>query len=118
HSHGAPAMLHAGAVAFMRQLPAWVHTFHFGNYPHLPPRVLKSERWFAPYVRQLVAVSDSQRTAIADCHGLDPASIRVVGNGVDARPSLPAHTIAARRSEMFGVGEGDLLVGCLAVLTE
>src|SRR5690606_13921720 len=59
HSHGAPAMLHAGAVAFMRQLPSWVHTFHFGNYPHLPPRVLKSERWFAPYVRQLVAVSEA-----------------------------------------------------------
>lgn len=118
HSHGTPALLAAGPAAVARQLPGWVHTFHYGNYPHLPPRTLKAERFFSRYVDRLVAVSESQRRAVAECHGLPPDRIQVVTNGVAPRPPRPSAAVLADRREVFGAGPETLLVGCVAVLTE
>ena len=118
HSHGAPAMLHSGPAAICRQLPSWVHTFHFGNYPHLSARVLKSERFFSKYVDALVAVSESQRRSIMEVHRLADSRIRTILNGVATRPSRPAAEMEADRRQLLGAPPEAVLVGCVAVLTK
>jgi len=126
HTHGAAALLHVGPLALAGLLPPWVHTFHFGNYPHLPARTLKAERFFGSLANVLVAVSQAQRRAIAQAYGWPEERLRVVLNGVAARAaSAPASD--ARQALLGAGGGGDtleraphegLLVGTVAVLSE
>jgi glycosyltransferase involved in cell wall biosynthesis len=118
HTHGTPSLLHTGPLAVLRRLPPWVHTFHFGNYAAATGRMMTAERWFCRAATQLVAVSDAQRRQIIDFHGLSPDRIMTIVNGVSGhtRPN-DGEARAARRAQC-GFGPDDIVVGCVAVLSE
>lgn len=118
HTHGTPSLLHAGPLAVLHRLPSWVHTFHFGNYAAAKGRMMTAERWFCRAATQLVAVSEAQRRQIVDFHGLSPDRIMTIVNGVSGN-ARPGDDDARRsRRAQCGFGPDDIVVGCVAVLSE
>jgi glycosyltransferase involved in cell wall biosynthesis len=117
HTHGLAALLQAGLLRLAGQLPAWFHTFHFGNYPHLRPRYMFAERIMSRLPDKLIAVSESQRESIIRYLGVRPERIIVLRNGVqDMRPSVAGSRDQTRKE--FGFGPDDIVVGTVAVLSE
>lgn len=118
HTHGVPAMLHTGPLAALRLLPAWVHTFHFGNYAAGLTREMELERRLCRRASHLVAVSETQRRSLLEHYRLRPAQIGTIVNGVDSSPTAldPAHRSAMRAS--LGLAADDIVVGTVAVLSE
>lgn len=90
-----------------------IHTFHFGNYPHMAPRVMWAERIFSRFADQLIAVGEVQRRQIQAVYGFSDRQIRTVWNGVAIRGS--SGDPGFRRK----VGaENCVLVGTIATLIE
>ncbi|MGE3885909.1 MAG: glycosyltransferase [Vicinamibacterales bacterium] len=118
HTHGRPALLHTGPLALAGQLPAWVHTFHFGNYDALSPRAVATEGFFARRASHLVAVSDRQRQSVLDRHGIDPDCITTIVNGVLPNPYRSDPEVAARKRAELGLSPSDFVVGTIAALSE
>lgn len=85
HTH-TPAVLWDAmlAKAMTRDLKL-IHTFHFGNYPHLPWQSRVMERLALRSANHLVAVGYSQRESVARTYDLDASDIEVVLNGVDRK---------------------------------
>jgi glycosyltransferase involved in cell wall biosynthesis len=117
HTHGTPALLHAGPLASVRLLPGWVHTFHYGNYPLPNRRHMTGERIFSRAASRLIAVAEPQRQRIIDCHGIRPDRISTILNGVTANPHLDTPSVRMERRAEFGFGADDIVVGCVAVLS-
>lgn len=117
HSHGTTALLEIGPRFMFRKHPPWVHTYHFGNYPNIRKRYLYAERLFSRFADQLVAVSDFQKNTIVRTHWLRSGDITTIHNGV-ASPAidLSENEIHEIR-QSFGIGEDDVVVGCIAVLS-
>jgi glycosyltransferase involved in cell wall biosynthesis len=118
HTHGTPALLHAGPLGFAGLLPYWVHTFHYGNYPLPNARQMKGERVFSRAASQLVAVSETQRESIIRHHGIRPDRIITVVNGVGENPHVVGNTTRARKRSELGFGPDEIVAGCVAVLSE
>lgn len=118
HTHGTAAMLHVGPLYLYNRLPPWVHTFHFGNYPNVKARYLWGERLFSRRAARLVAVAEVQRKTIIRCHRLRPDAIQTILNGVNANPFGDDPNVRRRKRAEFGYSDQDLVVGCVAVLSE
>jgi glycosyltransferase involved in cell wall biosynthesis len=115
HTHGTPSLLHVGPLAMLRTAPAWVHTYHFGNYPLPSKRLMAGERVFSRFATALVAVADVQRESIVQHHRLD--GIQTIVNGVHANPFLADPSVRAAKRAEIGVQPDEILVGGIAVLT-
>lgn len=120
HSHGTPALLHTGPLAMTGLLGRrpWIHTFHFGNYPHLAPNLMRGERFFAKYPTRLIAVSDSQREAISRCHNVPLERIETKYNGVHDLRLHQAPGARERGRAALNLSREDIVVGSLAVLSK
>ena len=68
---------------------AHAHTFHFGNYPHLPRKQLLLEGLFARVPDRLFAVGEAQRRTILKALWLPDARLITVRNGVDYESAVP-----------------------------
>jgi glycosyltransferase involved in cell wall biosynthesis len=90
-----------------------VHTFHFGNYPHLPTRYKLLENVSARFATQLVSCGVEQGKTISATYGIAPARIRTIVNGVE--PPTAAPDDAWR--EKLGVGR-NLVIGTICVCSE
>jgi glycosyltransferase involved in cell wall biosynthesis len=117
HTHGTPALLEVGTAYLAGGMPPWVHTFHFGNYPHLKRRYLLGERFLSKFASRLVAVSEHQRDAVMRHLRVNPSKIQTIVNGVGDNPYLDdSRHREARRAEL-GLAPTDVVVGCVAVLS-
>lgn len=117
HTHGGPALLHAGPLAPFGALPPWLHTFHFGNYTASLDREQRLERWFSRGATQLISVSDTQRAALIEHYGVRPEHIGTVLNGVEENPFVDDGVTRDRKRAELGIGPEELVVGCIAVLS-
>jgi glycosyltransferase involved in cell wall biosynthesis len=112
HSHTTHALTVAALCRWMTPGVRALHTFHFGNYPHMDRTSLWLERIGSRMVDQLVAVGEVQRGQIKSTHMLREAAIETVPNGVrrsstgDADPEFRARIGA----------DGKILVGTIATL--
>ena len=118
HTHGLPPLVDVGQLALLRSAPRWVHTYHFGNYPHMKKRYLLAERLFSSAPDQLVAVSDRQREAIIHFQRVDPARIITVPNGVQPNPFVGDGVTRDRKRAELGISKDAFVVGSVAVLIE
>lgn len=118
HTHGTPALLHAGLLAAAGLLPPWVHTFHYGNYALARGRHMIAERLLCRRATALVAVAEPQRLAIIEKHGLKRDQIVTIVNGVPPNPFLEDSAVRAARRAEFGFREDEVVIGCVAVLSE
>jgi glycosyltransferase involved in cell wall biosynthesis len=117
HTHGLTGILYAGPIYAFGSLPPVVHTFHFGNYPHLKKKYLIGEMVCAKFINQLISVSDVQRENLIKYLHINPAKIKTIWNGVSPSLEQSQQTISNKRAE-FGYHSDDIVIGCVAVLTK
>jgi glycosyltransferase involved in cell wall biosynthesis len=118
HTHGISSLVDVGQLALLRQVPRWIHTYHFGNYPYKDRRYMAAERLFSRVADQLIAVSDVQRQALIDLHRLDPARIMTIHNGVSVKRFASDERIRAAKKSELGIPSSAPVIGSVAVLTE
>lgn len=112
HSHTTHSLTVAAMCRCLTPGVKVVHTFHFGNYPHKPSKVLWMEHIGARLVDQLVAVGKVQQEQVKSTYNLTDAAIRTVHNGV----SLPSPSAEDRGFRSRIGADGKLLVGTIATL--
>jgi glycosyltransferase involved in cell wall biosynthesis len=88
HTHDLRSLMDVAMCRLARGRFRHVHTFHFGNYPHVSRSYLIAEGVCARLPDHLVAVGDVQRASIVEALKLKPDRVTTVWNGVD----LPAET--------------------------
>ena len=112
HSHTTDTLVDAAVCRCLSRSVKFVHTFHFGNYPHQPGRTLLMEGIASRVVNRLVAVGHDQRERIKQTYRLSDDAIGAVRNGV----RLPAAggVDPAFRSSLGA--DGKLLVGTVSHL--
>lgn len=114
HSHSTYSLLDSALCnTFALRGVATVHSFHFGNYPHLPSRYRFMERVASRAVTQLVSVGVEQGKTICATYGLKPARMRTIVNGVEPPDAAPDQDWRAR----LGGGQ-NVIVGTICVCSE
>ncbi|MBM9605725.1 glycosyltransferase [Desulfopila inferna] len=116
HSHGTAAMVSLAPFYAFGRMPPLVHTFHFGNYPHLPRKYMFIERLMSFYAKKLVAVSDHQRRAIIHYHKVRESKIETIWNGVE-NPEPANRLLKDKYREEFSLSKENVVIGCVAVLS-
>jgi glycosyltransferase involved in cell wall biosynthesis len=114
HTHSTEALVDAALCRVLVPGLRVIHTFHFGNYPHLRPRLKWMERIFSKLANRLVAVGQVQRSQIKSVYGLRDDRIGMVWNGVIPRTRPPGDSGFRDR---LGVGDR-LIIGTVATLIE
>jgi glycosyltransferase involved in cell wall biosynthesis len=94
HTHDLQSLADIGTSWMRTRTFRHIHTFHFGNYPHVPAKDLWLERIFARRPDQLVAVGHAQREALIAALRLPPGRITTIWNGVDLPEPIPSATPA------------------------
>jgi glycosyltransferase involved in cell wall biosynthesis len=90
-----------------------VHTFHFGNYPHLPGRYKLLERVCSRLTTQLVSCGIEQGKTICATYGIPTAKMRTIVNGVEPPTAAPDADWGAR----LGAG-ARVIIGTICVCSE
>jgi len=113
HTHTTDALVDTGLCKLVTPRLRTIHTFHFGNYPHLPSRHLWLERVFSKLATRLVAVGEIQRRQIQAVYGFRDNRIGMVWNGVPEASAARDDSFRAR------IGAGDrVIIGTVATLIE
>jgi glycosyltransferase involved in cell wall biosynthesis len=113
HTHTTDALVDTGLCKLGMPRLRTIHTFHFGNYPHLPSRHLWLERIFSKLSTRLIAVGENQRQQIRAVYGFGDGRIGMVRNGVPEA--------ATTRDDSFRtqIGAGDrVIIGTVATLIQ
>jgi glycosyltransferase involved in cell wall biosynthesis len=114
HSHTTYSLLDSALCnTFALRGIATVHSFHFGNYPHVPARYRLMERVASRFVTQLVSVGVEQGKTICSTYGLPPAHMRTIVNGVEPPNAAPDEDWRARLG-----GGRNVLIGTICVCSE
>ena len=87
HTHDIHGMIDGAICRALLPSIRFVHTFHFGNYPHRHTHYKLIERSLWRMPDALVAVGHKQAMQIHRCFGIPIERLRVIWNGVDD-PSL------------------------------
>jgi glycosyltransferase involved in cell wall biosynthesis len=102
----------------VRQLPVWLHTFHYGNFGAEMNRSMRAERVLCRRANRLIAVSDAQRLSLIPFYGIPESRITTVINGVADNPFADEAGAIRQRKVALGLDAEAIVVGCLAVLSE
>jgi len=113
HSHDVHAFTDCSLCKLSMPRLAFVHTFHFGNYPQRaqPFRRLEGLFWRVP--SRLVAVSNRQREGIMSLYGIPENRITTLWNGVDVE-SNPGDFEVIRHYR----SQGRVIIGSINTLIE
>ena len=113
HTHTTGALVDAAFCKLMYPRVKVVHTFHFGNYPHVPRRLFWMERVCSRIVDRLLAVGEVQRSQVRSAYKLAERRISTVWNGVRLSDG------ASDRSFRAGLNAGNrTVIGTIATLIE
>jgi glycosyltransferase involved in cell wall biosynthesis len=113
HTHSTDSLADAAVCKLLRPSLKLVHTFHFGNYPHLPGRQLSMERVFSRFATRLIAVGEVQRQQVRSVFGFADRAIGRIWNGVAVPEPAPDNSFRAN----LNIGN-KILIGVTATLTE
>lgn len=113
HTHGHADLFTAAPALLKNSKTALVHTFHFGNYPHVPFRTRIFEFVFARMASQLVSVSHRQREAVSRTYWIDKNRIEPVWNGIG---DFKIESDTSRLRRELGIREGSTIVGAVGTL--
>jgi glycosyltransferase involved in cell wall biosynthesis len=95
HTHDIHGFMDASLCRLSVPALRHVHTFHFGNYPHISPRYAKIERLLWRVPDALIAVGHEQAATIRRLHNIPAERMQVIWNGTDApTPELAPEVLA------------------------
>lgn len=83
HSHSTAGLVDGALSRMVVRRIRHVHTFHFGNYPCGPAKMLILERVFSRFPDRLVAVGVEQRKALTSSFRLSSGRIQTIWNGIE-----------------------------------
>ena len=89
HSHDRASLFDCAQAKIITPRVKLLHTFHFGNYPHIPKRHLLLEGFFSRFVDQLVAVGHGQKKQISTTFKIPENRIKTIYNGIQPLPYTP-----------------------------
>ncbi|MET0069925.1 MAG: glycosyltransferase family 4 protein [Candidatus Thiodiazotropha sp.] len=119
HSHCDSALIDIGPIYTLnRSLPPLIHTFHFGNYPHIAKKYIYLQMLFTKFVTQLVAVGTNQKQRIVETMKLNPDRIHTLLNGVSNNEFIDDQENIKRIKSELNIASDELVIGCVAVLTD
>jgi glycosyltransferase involved in cell wall biosynthesis len=113
HSHSAASLADAALCRMLRPSLKVVHTFHFGNYPHVDSSIKRLERASHRFADVLVAVGHRQADTIRETYGLPAGRLRTIWNGIDQRPSRLDEQLLAPY-----LGQGRIIIGTIGTFFE
>ena len=82
HTHTTDAFFEAALCTLLLPRIKLIHTFHFGNYPHITSQRKRMEKIGSCFADCLVAVGDVQREQVRDTYGFRKRTLLRVWNGV------------------------------------
>lgn len=85
HSHDTASLTDAGSCRILSGSVRLVHTFHFGNYPHIGRSAYLLQKAFWRVPDRLVAVGTEQKAAIESTFGIPGKRIASIWNGVEEK---------------------------------
>lgn len=95
HSHDIHGLMDAAFCRLTVPGLRHVHTFHFGNYPHISPRYARIERLLWRVPDALIAVGHEQAATIRKLHNIPTERMQVIWNGTDVpSPDLAPEVVA------------------------
>lgn len=95
HSHDMHGFMDASVCRLLMPGLRHVHTFHFGNYPHIAAHYARVERLLWRVPDALIAVGHEQAASIRRLHNIPADRMRVIWNGTDApTPDVAAEILA------------------------
>jgi glycosyltransferase involved in cell wall biosynthesis len=112
HTHTTHGLVDATICKLFKRNLKVVHTFHFGNYPHVKPRVKWMERIFARGADRLYAVGRTQRDQLQAIYRFRESALEVLWNGVNA----PRFGDPAEFRARHGIPADTVLIGTIATL--
>ena len=114
HSHTHYALTDASlcSLSMLRRVKV-VHTFHFGNYPHVPGRYRALELFGSRVADRLVAVGHEHAAQIRRTYRLAERRLAVVTNGVDR---LPGEVDAGWQARLRATGA--VVIGTICTFIE
>ena len=118
HSHGITSLCDIGTLSLLSRVPAWVHTFHYGNYPYPNRKHMIIEGLMSRLPDQLVTVADAQRAALLTLHKPRPDRIMTIVNGVRTNRFIDDPGHRRRKRAELGLADDAFVVGAVAVLSE
>ena len=86
HSHTTHTLIDSALCKCFLPYMKVVHTFHFGNYPHLQKRELLYEKLFSRFPDVLIAVGNDQYQKLAATFPAIRTKLKIVRNGIPAPP--------------------------------
>ncbi|MCB2173666.1 glycosyltransferase [bacterium] len=104
HSHNIEPLFEAAVCKLLTPGIKLIHTYHYGNYPHLPFRYLLLEFFFSRVANRLVAVGNRQREQIRSTYRLGSGSLTTVYNGIEKKPPLPSDKLPDRPRDTVVIG--------------
>ena len=115
HSHSTQGLVDGGIVTILNRRVRHIHTFHFGNYPHLDRKALLLERIFSLLPDQLVAVGERQKRMLESTFHLRGTRIEKIWNGIEIATNNEGNLAQSivRRPE-----DGQVIIGSISTLIE
>ncbi|MBT3014334.1 MAG: glycosyltransferase family 4 protein [Candidatus Thiodiazotropha sp. (ex Clathrolucina costata)] len=113
HSHDVHSLVDASLCRLTLPSIHFIHTFHFGNYPHREPEMAKFERLFWRVPDMLVAVAEKQKNDVCNFYKIPSERITTVWNGVDVTKIEKNIDIIDEYKK-----EGKVIIGCVNTLIE
>lgn len=113
HSHDMHSFIDCAILKVLRPRVKFLHTFHFGNYPHQYIKYKRIERLLWRLADKLIAVGYDQKARIQKTYNIPDSRITVITNGVDP-PEHSNNTSLLTGPEY----SGKVVVGTIATLIE
>jgi glycosyltransferase involved in cell wall biosynthesis len=99
HTHDTHSFIDAAICKLLRPRLKYVHTFHWGNYPVLPPNEERVERLLWRLADALVCVGHEQAAAVRKLYGIPEDRIRVIWNGTEPQQAQIAPEVTRQLPE-------------------
>lgn len=113
HSHTTYSLIDSSFCKLINPGIKTLHTFHYGNYPHVPRKYLLSEGLLCRVPNRLIAVGVEQGEIIRRTYHLADDRVTVVPNGVEPVEGQIDEDIKSRLS-----GKGKIVIGTICTLIE
>jgi len=96
HSHNTYSLIDSSLCRMTVPGVKSVHTFHFGNYPHLTKKYRMAEHVFWRIPDRLVSVGFEQKKTLLDTYSIPDHRIATIWNGIDGIKADPDAEILRR----------------------
>jgi glycosyltransferase involved in cell wall biosynthesis len=113
HSHDLHGFVDGALCRLRNHRRPFLHTFHYGNYPHLPKKYLALEAICTRIADHLIAVGYTQSEMLRRTYKLKRDALITIWNGVEPA----AETASQTDAERFLSRDGRLIIGSMSTMT-